>query len=453
MKILKFFILTTIFLLNDVMKAMDLPAMAYTDEQYLHVARYIALRRSKVDQETRQKMDNFLMNDHSISKNVNRHLQIINRDRENAIATVRDVFFLSSSATIIFTEFYKDIFIAMCQVYLPESYEDHGGFFNPENNRGVYEEKPDINAFLGLPALKKEKKPIVSQEAMIQELRKMSFTKALSVFRYITQTGITLNFRMNDMITDSSIVKHKFVHSNEKHYWFPYEVVENMAPACEHLLRNTVLCSNAGHYNIDNRFAIRDAGIALLKPHKDFILKNALFSEAEIKVDIPASTMGEKIKDKLLFGMVPIFVITMPDMIYHQTTGIMQCAGSIITCIAGSGFFGGHAHRILDSYNSNVGKLALWFGKGNHKSRNEGGQFIMLSMLNCACVVMAQKFLSWYSMPWKVVGGMIYAARACVMLYALRNMENVQNKNPFRRANGEGLPFTLKDLMNGPKCS
>ena len=60
-------------------------------------------------------------------------------------------------STIIFTESHKDIFIAMCQVYLPESYEDHGGFFNQENNKGVYEEKPDINVLLGLPALKKEK--------------------------------------------------------------------------------------------------------------------------------------------------------------------------------------------------------------------------------------------------------------------------------------------------------
>src|SRR5207237_7310225 len=118
MKILKFFIFITLALLNNAMSAMDLPIMSYTDEHYLRVARYIALRRSEVDQETRQKMDNFLIAEHPIAHSVNCELQIINKDRENAIAAVRDIFFLSPSATIIFTESHKDIFIAMCQVYL-----------------------------------------------------------------------------------------------------------------------------------------------------------------------------------------------------------------------------------------------------------------------------------------------------------------------------------------------
>ena len=471
-------IVFVLLLIVQGMNAMDISMIRYnpTDEQCLRVARYITLTQNKINTDEHQRRAVFLKQEHSCVQKVNKYLQTIDEDMNKAVVflwnipTIKmcdflseinksdaNVFhvarLLSQSNMIVFASYNKDIFTALYNNYLPEQYEDRGGFFDPANQKGVQEKKCDMDAFLGR-ALKKEEIPKISRQEMIQKLQEMDFIKALSVFRYITQDGITLSSHLDDLFIESSIKPFGTVYTKEMQYYFSHEDLENMTADQEQLFRDIVVQSNKGvgnDCNIDNRFMIKDGHIPLLKPHKTFILKNELFSSAQIRVDIAEPTAFEKRKDLLLFCVPHLLVMIIPDIVYSQINGAWQSAAGIIGCIVASGIFGGPGYRLIDSYNSNVPKLVSWFGVGNHKTMHRGGIFMWISILHSACAIVTQKFLSLHVLPCTIVAGALSLLRAWRVVADLKNMENVQNKRSFKRASKEGLPFTLKDLVNGPK--
>lgn len=461
--------------------AMNVASLPYkpSDEQCLRVARYILLRPTQAEQMVQEHANKsivkFLKEEHSAIQKMKVYFKTIDEDMDKAVAFLQtiptikisdlvseldknneNVFqvarLLSQSNMIVFASYNRDIMTALFHSYLPENYSDYGGFFDLANQKGVQEKKFDMNDFLGR-APKKEEIPKISRQEMIHKLHEMDFVKALSVFRYITQEGITLSSHHDNMVTDSCSKPFGTVYTEEMQYYFSHEDLQNMTVAQEQLLRDIVVQSNQGigDRNIDKRFQIKEEHIPLLIPHKNFILNNKLFTEAQIRVDISEPTTSEKLKNLLLFWGPHLLVIILPDLVHSQITGIRQNAVGIIGCIIASGAFGGASYRLIDSCNSNVPQLASWFGSDNHRIMHRGGIFMSISTLNSVCTVITQKLLSLHMLPCTILAGALSLFRTWRVVVSLKNMETAQNKNPFQRANKDGLPFTLKDLVNGPK--
>ena len=297
-----FSLLFITFLLNNTINAMDEPYNP-SDEKCLRVARYIALRRSEVDQKTRQEMDNFLAQEHSVAQRV-----------KNGVLTIdatKDMFFFLRSLSALPADHYtlqscnKDIFVAMCQGYLPKSLEDYGGFFNPENYKGVHkkEANPAGHLLMGIAVGngqgKKEEIPTISQAEMIQSLQAMDFAKALSVFRYITQKPLIAPSHFDSMLVDSSIKGSRIIqYTPGMCYYFSYDDLQKITPDDEALLQDMLIKFKKGRdsYNIDEFFEIKEKNIGALKRLKEFILNNELLRSIQIRVDMPATTEDEKKK-------------------------------------------------------------------------------------------------------------------------------------------------------------
>lgn len=465
------FIVGLLLVYAHFVNAMNLSIVKYnpTDEQCLRIARYIALREAQADkivqQHTHQKTHDFLMLQHSAVQKVQKYLQTIDEDMNKAITFLRSIpaikmgdFFseitrmpdnvfnvarlLSQSNMIVFASYNKDIFTVLCKNHLPKEYEDRGGFFNPSNQKGVHKIELD------------EKREKISRDEMIEKLREMDFAKALSVFRFITQDGISLLSRRDNLIVDS-IKSRRTVFVPGMRYYFSPEDLAHMTIDLENLLKTIVMQSNQAidDENIDKRFQIKEEHVDFLEPRKTFIEGNKLFSNAQIRADITPPTISEKRKDKVLFWMPHLLVMILSDIVHSQTNGALQGTAGVLGCIFTSGIFGGYGFHLFDSHNSNVHKLADWFGVGNHKTEGRGGLFMRISIIHSALAIVTQRLLSLHMLPCTVLAGALSIFRAWRIVCDLTNMENVANKNPFTRANKEGLPFTLKDLVNGPKFS
>lgn len=458
------------------------------EEKCWRVARYLALTDNKVDKEELNKRNDFLGNNTNPSVQcVIKYSQIFISDKSavcdfiNKIPNMtfselhtslytpesklndeekQYIHFLSQQNMYVFVSMNKDIFTALCSS-LPEAYEDHGGFFNPAFHDDV---PPDINMvrpdFLLMVAAmnrpQQEEKPkvnkTITRDEMIKELKEMSIAKALSVFRYLTQQGIEMNARFDSIISDECSKGIKTKYTEGKKYYFTYEDLANMTAQSENLLRSVVDYSNKGNrHNIDKRFMITDEHIDHLQLQKKFILQNGLFKNAQIITDITPHTLFEKAKDKFLFWAPHVLIMVAPDLVHSKITGALQGTAGLLVCGVGSSLFGHHVYPVIDSYNSNLDKLSSWFGVNNYAKDRRGMAFCFLSVLHYGSTAMAQKILSWKALPWQVLGGAIYVLRIGASLFALINNEAYINKHAFRRASKAGLPFTLGDLVNGPK--
>jgi hypothetical protein len=435
------------------------------------IGRYLAMTEARVDSKEREKRNTLFAQVDANNPIVKSVLQYKKTTKEaiDFIARIPDikfacldeeinqlealvaceVDFLAMHNPLVSFSLNKDCFSSLCS-FLPESYEDHGGFFNSDNHRGVQKKKYNIDAFIGGPKIE-EAKPVISREDMSSALLEMNIIKAFSVFRFVAQQGIDTKFRCNDVITDSSLMKAlSSSYNHAKIYYFTPKDLEKMTQEQVELLRYIVEKSNQGiHRNIDKRFKITDEHVKTLLPLKDFILNNLLFKEAQIVTDIALISAFETIRDKLLFLVPRVLLIISPDAVYSQTNGKLQGAAGLLAIGTGSSVFGRYAYPFMDSYNSGVGKLSGWFGPQNHTRINKGLEFFWTATMHYICTVIAQKLWSWGTIPYKIVGGTVHSMRMLASLLIIKETEDY--KNPFKRPSKEGVPFTLGDLVSGPK--
>lgn len=363
--------------------------------------------------------------------------------------------FIVERNNIVGLAFNLDILVAMLQNSLPESYQDHSGFFKSEYHEGVHEPKTDFQGLLRFQQNGRQLKKVdkgVSRDDMIEVIKKKSVIEALSMFRCVTQQGIVaLNARFDTRV-DNECTKGN-VYLPEKNYYFTFKDLENMSQECEEISKSIIQKSNegVGRRNIAKRFKFTDEHVNMFKTRKKDLtfLQNDLFQNAQITTDIPASTTFEKIMDKILFG-VPLLVVMMaPDLVHSQTTGLLQgMAGGAATGV-GCFMLGQLGVPMCDSQNSGRKKMLEWFGADDCKPIKKGWIFVGLGSMHYLCTAIAQKFLGWDSTAWHVVGGTIHAFRALASMFLISNMEDYGN--PFRRSNNKGVPLTFGNLLNGPK--
>ncbi|HLC06720.1 MAG TPA: hypothetical protein VJJ26_00900 [Candidatus Babeliales bacterium] len=374
----------------------------------------------------------------------------------------KEVEILSKHNVLVTFALHKDAFTYMC-FYLPDSYEDHGGFFDTKFNEGVQEIKPALHFpnHFNFPQKKEQKvNKNVSRDKMIAVLISVPTVQALSVFRYVTQKGVEMSSRFDNLITDDSLKGSRTVHTKGMKYYFTHEDLKDMTEEQEELLRLIVEGSNNGKYSwqdgeysdgIDNRFKIEDKHIQLLRQKKDFIVNNELFKNAQITTDITSPTKFEKMKDKLLLLISYLPVMIVPDLVHSQTSGLLQGTAGLIACSTGCTLFDQYHYPIFDSCHSDVGKLSKWFGPNNHAKVRMGLEFFWFSTFNYLCTAIVQKFFAWGTMPWKIIGGTVGGIRVLVSLYIMKFENDHTHRNPFKRSSKAGVPFTLEDLVKGPK--
>jgi len=382
-----------------------------------------------------------------------------------------EVDFLSRRSVFAIFAFHPDVLSFMCS-YLPKSYEDHGGFFNSENHEGVICRGGGIQNpgfFLVHPLVDdleqeenyeeenrrktESKNKLVMQDEMFGALQDKSICQVLSTFRYVEQKAIETKGRYDNLIIDSSLNKKPgSVHKKGKKYHITYKDLEKMTNEQLLLLRSIVEQSNKGigYNNIDKRFKITNEHIELLRPLKDFILGNELLRDAQIITDITPPTVLETIKDKSIFFLPRLLVMVAPDLVHSQVNGLLPSAAGLLATSFGSAAFGNYYYPFIDSLNSDVAKLSEWFGRYNHTRINKGLGFFWTGTLHYICTAVAQKLWSWGTTPWRIVGVTIHGARLLASLLILKD-DYKRHDNPFERRNKNGVPFTLGDLVSGPK--
>lgn len=344
----------------------------------------------------------------------------------------------------------KDMFTCLCSC-LPESYEDCGGFFYP-NHKGV--------VFLKDSSTEVEKQElIVSKTKMMEQLAEMQVFRAFSVFWYMTKESIEA------LLHDYNVVRDYEWSTESKQrmrYLFTFEERMGMTEEQLKLFSDIVDGSN----DSNEHFTIMDKHIPLLQPCTSVILGNELLENIQIKVDIPSRSPFEKAKDTLLI-MIPFMTgIILPDMIHSQMNSLLQrvarlheygiikesitgCCGHMVGLLVSGivdSMIGGYIYRIFDSYHSDVGKLSQWFGRNNHTRTRKGLKYLGFGMFNYSCAVMMQNF---FAMPWETAGIAVSSLRLLVLQYIVMKLD--RDRDPFKRSNKAGVPFMLKDLVNGPK--
>lgn len=464
-----------------------------TNEQCMRVALYLSFPKNSLAKDRfEKKKKKELFCNHPVVQKVSNFLLTIDKDTDEAIAFLSNIpsmkpgemisetkklqenvrligGILSRSNTLVFMTYNQDFFAAMCQACLPEIYEDRSGFFNGKYNseaREINSKNPPLH------------KIFFTREEMVLELSKKNFQEAFSFFRFAEmKKSRPSKGRMERIVSDSSCTKVANIQRIPSlDYQWTYEDYDNLTDL-QRLSLDTILeCSNNyGNGNIifdwdedkDPRYVIIDKDINMFAPQKDekksnpnekkpnpvvgFILGNDKYGNALIKTDISPSTKWENFCNKLLYWGPYALVMIIPDLVQSQINGVYSSAIGIAVCTAGSFGFGEYIYPTIDSYNSNVYKLSQWFGPNNHRKKRAGSDFVYLSVISSLANLVAQKFLSWPALPWKVLGGGIHAIRALLSGMTLINMENTVNKDPFDRKNKDGASFTMRDLVNGPK--
>lgn len=143
--------------------------------------------------------------------------------------------------------------------------------------------------------------------------------------------------------------------------------------------------------------------------------------------------------------------MALPDILYSQAQDFRQGIQTIVGSIILTGLCANSLYRVADSYNSDVSKIALWFGTGNHKTANKNLLMIWISVIHSACAVVGQQLFSVQSASYAFSAIMLYGLRIVRAIYDVNAMEKEHNRKPSARSNKKGIPFTLEDLAKGPK--
>jgi hypothetical protein len=208
----------------------------------------------------------------------------------------------------------------------------------------------------------------------------------------------------------------------------------------------------AGIRNIDKRFKFTEDDIVLFKSkQKDLpCLQDAVFTQAQITVDLAAPTLLQRIMDNALIGVPFVAVVILaPSWVASQTTGLLQGAGGCVAAALGCCIIGQGIVPTIDSYNSGYRQLMQWFGGKNCKPITKGWQYALLGSMNYIAAILAETLWGCNSALLRNIGGVIHGTRVLVSLYVMSIMENYGN--PFKRSNAQGVPFNFGNLLSGPK--
>jgi len=445
----------------------DPDRMIIDDAFCWRVANYLKLTESKIQDNSIEckKRKDFLQINHHFVRTVNKYMCSVENDMNVAADLINSgldmtfpvlnqqlsllaksqkyaVHFLCSKKVITYIILNGDIFTAFCCA-LPESFDDHAGFFNAAFNEGV---QIGVTSVLQQKTNKK-----TYRRDMTQKLGEMTILKALSAFRYVAQKGIHLADRFDFVDVGSSCkIATPLVHTPDQVYYFTYEDLKDMPQYTEELLRTVVDQSNDAKaaFDIKRRFEIKEEHIPYFALAKKFINRNELFQQAQVLVDISRPSLFEEIRDNLLFGMPYVIIMVLSDWVYYRAGGFFE---SLLVNFTFSYPFGYFIYPLLDTCNSNVKKLSEWVGSDNHTKMRKGGFLYGVSTMNSLYVAIAQMFVEWGTPQWRIVGQGLLGLRIFVLL----SMMSFRDKcdDIFKRSNKEGLPYTLKDVINGPKFS
>ncbi|HJZ23522.1 MAG TPA: hypothetical protein VJ201_03645 [Candidatus Babeliales bacterium] len=463
--------------------AMDL--VKVDEEKCLRIGRYLAMTERTASPKEREDRKTFFAGDHTN----NPEIQQILKDKEivtaaiNFIGRIPDIKFcevraefaqlyqkiasevelLSGRNVLVCFSLHKDVFAVLCKNHLPESFDDESGFFDPSHHKGVqisdpYDQKKDeIN-----------KPTILDNKNMTEQLQKMPFGKALYGFNYASRPKKSMQMITQREVSTDDCLKGCIIkrvgERNKITYVLTYEEYIAMSAPLRKLLDDIIGQSGQKYADGGMSFKITDEHVTLMhstmeelskdKPEElarlKALLNKKIFVEAKIRVDIPSATFWQKIKDRFLFGF-PFFVVTIiPDFVNRQATGLFETLAGGVVCVAGSSIFGEYVYPFVDSYNFNVDGLSKWYGVNNHRRLKRGSTFLCLSAVNYVCSAIGQKFWSYGTIPWRLVGATIHIVRMVPSTAILAYLEEYSALS--KRRNDDGKSHTFgRDLLNGPK--
>ena len=488
-----------VLLVIHTVQAMDVVKEGYnlTGQQCMRIALYLNIPKNKTKKDFFTNRDPSGCCNFQVIKKVKRFLLNLDNDTNKAVDFLKNIPSikigdmqsqiiklgtkvklianeLSRSNMFVFVVYNRDFVSAMFEACLPETYEDRAGFFNEKSNdqaRIVDSDKPLAY-------------PVLTKAEMISKLSDKNFEDAFAFLHFVEIKKSNLSRRRTErVVPDDSCVKvSTFKRIPPMDYQWNIEDYKYSTGLQRMCMDMILKCSNEygvlGHVGLidddeDSRYVIAEKDISTLNlpkvnpeeakvnPEegkkkadnyvKSFILRNAQYGSAQIKVDITPSTKEELIHDKLLYCLPYALVMIVPDLVQAEISGMWHSAAGVVLCAAASFGFGEYGYPRIDSHNSHVHKLSEWYGRENHRKKRVGSDFIFMSIISSLAHIAAQKLLSWPALSWKILGGTIHVMRALISSVALIDGENRANHNPFNRRNKDGVSFTLLDLANGAK--
>jgi len=461
MHLIVFISTLSLYSLHAMEKSLVPPLPPRIDEKCLNVARYLLLTKDKINDDEKQRREEFLSREHKEIKQVKIYMDAISFVRTIPSLQMRAVYpaindldeevfktiMVLTQSPIVLATIQRDVFTLIVKNFLPNSFEDKAGFFDSSFENKVIEETPSKN---------------FSKQQMIDALSAMSVEQALYMLNYITKPqGEILeshfDYQMGDSCKGGSPL-----YTEPLHYYWSFQDHKDFTDTQRNLLDDTVKYSNIadskfGDKRINKRFLIGDEHIEKMKIQKgqralkDFIKQNEKYRSAKIRTDIKEPTFIQRMCDRGLYYIPHVAAMVIPDILYAHTNGMRQGAMGIIGCVAGSSGFGHYLYPIIDSYNSNIRKQSEWFGKDNYTRNRRSVDFAFIAFIHYVATIVAQKLFTLQVMPLKLLGVLIYGIRFFLAMEQLYTMEKQKNENPFNRGNKDGLPYTLEDLVNGPK--
>jgi len=370
----------------------------------------------------------------------------------------------------------KDIFIATLQKIIPQyelkskvvksdsQFTEYKNGY-PEHKRAVLGPAPAQSA--------PQQRKLVSTHAAQQELFKKNSVEAFcTLSEYGEQKLITIDDLVEDPSHKDSCYGSDFGYYHDdgdlnRSYGLSLNDYIKTTVDQRALLQKIADGHNAGKYgDVDKRYKMTQQDIELLMPIKDIIDNNDLYKYLQIGADFAPKTTYEKVKDTLLLA-IPLSIAQgiIPQIIHNNVNGNMQgVLGGIASY--GSGFvIGKWIFPFFDAFNSNALKIRTWFGSSNKTTVQKSESFAALGLFHSIMHAIAEKFLSWQTLPYQALGYTMHGVRllssACnivdIRSYVKKNsfLHNFASifhlkkyEHPLHRRNKDDKSYTLGDLLN-----
>jgi len=474
-----------LLVIGQIAQAMEL-AKRYDDKQCMKIAFYLKSTDDKIknNAEECEKRKNFLSRDHETAKRVREYYDKVEECSEAlkflcSIPQMKESEFranilmlnpdvseiavrLSESNILIFAAYERDVCFVLGQKYLPESYEDRRGFFNPLNHKGEL----ILNPFEDNKAEVKK----LSRDEMMNALRDMPFEKSLYIFNFIANDHehnqlMELITRRENSVDDcmKGCIIRRIGERKELRYVLSYDEYRATPEALRKLLENIISKSDKQCEDGEMHFKITQEHVDLIKTTQENLKKEspeasamvekllqmAILTNAKIRVDVSKPTWWQRIKDAFILKVPLGLIAIIPDFVNRQTTSFLPTLAGGIPCLFVSYIVGEYGYPFLDSFNSNMGKLPEWYGEKNHTRVKRGLTFLSLSAANYVCSALAQKFLSYRTIGTNLIGGTIHLIRLLPSFAASNYLAEYSRLSG--RRNNEGRSYTFGDLLKGPK--
>jgi len=251
-----------------------------------------------------------------------------------------------------------------------------------------------------------------------------------------------------------------------KSYGWSWDDFLNTTAAQRKKLKEIVDGHQAGLLNIDKRYKMTPADIALLMPIKDLINNNDLFKYLKIGIPYEQPTKLGTVKDRLLLA-IPLFIVSgiIPHTLYNTIDGKLQGILAIGASYVSGAAIGNWGFPLFDAWTSSALFIYKIFGH-NRVSFEKALPFALVSTFHFIMNSIAQKFLSIPTLSFQIIGVTLQSLRALSYMMGIIDMREFfghnktwmglfadkfhldKHENPLIRRNADDKSYTLIDLLN-----